>query len=538
MNISIKKLFLYSLVLPVMGSIGVGLISSCSDTWDDHYDETLAPSDKSLLQLIEEDENLSDFLKVLKVTHLYNNNHSTPVTYAQLLDADQSLTVWAPKNGTFNVDSLLKECESTQGDSVVGLHFVGNHIAHTLYQSKGQSDSKSIKMYNDKQLSFNTLSSGIVSANIPATNGLLHKLDRELIYNYNIYEGLTSMSDMLHIGQFLKGFEKQELDEDASIQRGIEDGMKVYSDSVMVKKNILYRTFGYINAEDSNYVAFVPTKEAWEEVVKEAAPYFNYGSVLGADSISNYWMNASLMQDLFYNWNIQNYMDSIYSTSYNKSETPEYNVYYKPYDAGGFFSNVSGQFNCSNGTIYYLNTWPFSKEQLYFRPIRVEAERESNLIESKDCTFNHRTALGDSISKNGYLDIVPQKSTSNWTATFEVAGTLAGTYDICVIILPKTVYNPFSRDFKPNKFKATLNYTKLDGEKTTEAFTTELTNNPYVVDTVTISRFTIPVCNYGQQEVTVSLQLQCSMTNREASKYSREMLLDCIYLKPVKKEDN
>ena len=52
----------------------------------------------------------------------YNNNHVTSVTLADLLGSDQSLTVWAPVNGSFNADSLLQMCQTAQGDSAVGQH--------------------------------------------------------------------------------------------------------------------------------------------------------------------------------------------------------------------------------------------------------------------------------------------------------------------------------------------------------------------------------------------------------------------------------
>ncbi len=150
----------------------------------------------------------------------------------------------------------------------------------------------------------------------------------------------------------------------------------------------------------------------------------------------------------------------------------------------------------------------------------------------KDCTFSYRAAIADSVSGNAYLDITPRTSTSNWQATFEIPNTLSGTYDICAVILPKTVYNPNSRDFKPNKFKATLTYMDINGESKKEDYNTEISNNPYVVDTVVIGRFTFPTCNYQQSDVTTTLQLKCSIGNRQTN-FSREMYLDCIYFKPV-----
>ena len=513
-------------------------IVGCSDSWNEHYDMADANGTESLLQLVENNPQLSDFLSLLKATHTYNNNHRTSVTFADLLNADQTLTVWAPVNGTFNIDSLLALCQTEQGDSTVGQHFVMNHIAHNLY-NMNVATKEDVKMLNDKYLKLNSKALYNASVlpneyNLPATNGLLHIIDDDAQYTYNIYEGLTSMSEFSYIGKFLSHYEKQELDENLSIQAGIVDGKKVYSDSVMVKENILFRVFDRIMSEDSTFAMLVPDQQTWQPVYEEASQYFNFGSVEKADSLTDYWTNVSLIRDLIFNRNVQrSEKDSIFTTSVNAAEWP-YHVYYKPFEPGGLMdpANIKDSLLCSNGYIYRIKQWPFTAEDLYFHPIVVQGEREANLTSYKDCTLNYRSAIGDSISGNGYVDIVPRTSTSNWTATFEIRNTLSGTYDICAVILPKTVYLANSRDFKQNKFKATLNYVDEQGEARSVDYDTEMTNNPYCVDTVLIGRFTFPVCNYQQPDATVSLQLQCSITNRQTT-YSREMFLDCIYFKPV-----
>lgn len=527
------------LLFSVLTILAVG----CSDSWDDHYDQTMSNGTETIYQLVKENPQLSDFLSLLEVTHIYNNSKQTGVTFAELIRSDQSLTVWAPVNGTFNVDSLRSLCQTAEGDSIVGRHFVMNHIAHNLYNMNAQTD-ESVKMLNDKLLSLSPrklYNATVVgdNYNIPATNGLLHVMDDEAWYTYNIYEGLTSIDDYLHLGTFLKHYEKQELDEDRSIQADVVDGMKVYSDSVMVTENTLFRVFDKIMDEDSTFVMLVPSADEWKQAYDEAKQYFNYGSIEKADSVSDYWTNVSLMQDLIYNRNVQRSMqDSIFTTAFNTRDWP-YHVYYKPFYTGGYMdpANITDSLLCSNGMIYELAKWPFTPEQIYLHPLTVQGEREANLTNYKDCTFNYRAAIGDTISGNGYLDIVPRTSTSNWTATFEVRNTLSGTYDIYAVVLPKTVYLANSRDFKPNKFKATLNYVDENGEKKSEVFGKEVTSDGHRVDSVLIGRFTFPVCNYQQQEATVSLQLQCSITNRQ-TQYSREMFLDCIYMKPVKDEES
>lgn len=513
------------------------LFAACSDEWDNHYSPELGNANQTLMQIIEEDASLSDFASLLKQTHLYNNARATSVTYADLLNADQTLTVWAPVNGTFRIDSLLDLCKTPQGDSLVSRQFVQNYISHNLY-SIGKNTSDRVLLLNDKHTELTPTSFGHASYlagkyNCKAKNGMLHTLASSVPFAYNIYENFTTPGRNPHIGDFLSLYERLELDEERSIQSGLIDGQKVYSDSVLIRRNPFFNILGMINSEDSNYIALIPSEKIWKPAVEEALPYFNYGSVAKADSIQRYWAYRMLLQDLIYNRNMQHLSDSAYSTSYNRWANPDRHVYYKPLSPGGILSStfVEDTMACSNGVAYNLKAWPFTPEQIYFWPVKEEGESASSITNYSDCTLEYRSSGADSISNHGYLRLVPKTSSSNWTAKFQVGNTLAGTYDICVILLPKTVYNTASRDFKPNKFKATLSYTDAEGRVRTQAFANEITNNPYRVDTVKIGTFTFPVCNYQQQETTVSLQLECSIQRRETA-YSRDMYLDCIYLKP------
>lgn len=520
---------------------GWGAFTSCSDTWNEHYDNQEGNGTESLIQLVKAEPQLSDFYKILSATHLYNNTKRTKVTYAELLGSDQTLTVWAPVNGSYNVDSLLQMCQTVKGDSMVANHFVRNHIAHNLYNMNSQTNEM-VRMLNDKnsKLTPTTLFTSKTvddKFNIPATNGLLHVISDDVEYNYNIYEGLTSKEEFMHIGKFFSGFEQLKLDEENSIQSGLVDGKKVYSDSVMIKENILFRKFDQIMSEDSNFVMMMPDAKMWEKVSAETAKYFNFGSVEKADSLSNYWTNVSLIQDLIWNRNTQRSLnDSVFTTSYSKNTYP-YHVFYNPYKAGGYLdpANIKDSLLCSNGMIYRLKEWKFTPEQLYFHPITVEGEREANMINSNLCTTNIRQTSDKAISGGGYLDIVPKSSTSNWTATFEIANTLSGTYDVCAIVLPKTAYQSNSKDMKPNKFKAVLSYVDESGKKCSETLSQDFVSSGTDIDTIRITRFTFPTCNYQQQNTTVTLELRCNITSRQ-TQYSREMFLDCIYLKPVTDE--
>ena len=57
-------------------------------------------------------------------------------------------------------------------------------------------------------------------------------------------------------------------------------------------------------------------------------------------------------------------------------------------------------------------------------------------------------------------------------------------------------------------------------------------SNPEKVDSVLLGKVFLPACNYDQTDIKVSIKLVCSILARETANYSREMYLDCIYLRP------
>ena len=519
------------------------VINSCSDAWDYHYDANYGmTSDQTLWEQLSSNADLTDFTEIVSKTNVYSNHEVSSVSYEDIFSSDQSFTVWAPVNGSFNKDSLLALCLTNAGDSAVEKGFIKNHIARYPY-TVSSSTNKEVLLLNRKVKRLSGFTMGnvaIITPNIVSKNGMLHKISDDIPFFYNVYEGICSNSETSALGSYFKAYQKDSLDEVSSVASGIVDGKTVYVDSVLIETNALLTEFGYLNHEDSVYWMIAPTNNAWEEAYKKIAPYYNFSFVDEADSLQDYWTKNALIYDLVYNANLQaSVSDSLISTKYD-SDDPRHHVFYKPYTSGGILSEVTSTIECSNGYIYQVAKWPFTPQEVFFLPVKVEAEREANITDYTLCSFNVRRVAGDSISKNAYLDVVPSKSSSNPTVTLEIANTLSGKYDVCVVCVPKTVYSiPTNASdsatcFRPYKFKATLNY--VDETGTSKSFNCgggAFTNNPYVVDTVCVAKaFEFPTCNYKQDNVTVSLKLQCYVTSKETTTYSREMFIDCIYLIP------
>ena len=291
---------------------------------------------------------------------------------------------------------------------------------------------------------------------------------------------------------------------------------------------------GQLNDEDSTYYVTLPTTAGWQAAWETALSYYKYSAdVEKADSLQHYWTSRALLEDAIFSKTIQRNMeDSVKTYRYDK-EYPMYHVFHRPFDNEGIFGKAKGMNKCSNGYIYYHDEWPFTPTQTYFRKIEQEAEYTWNIptYTTDRCNIITRQLNADSISRGGYLDIVGLKD--KWEVTYKLSNTLAGNYDFNIVVLPKTVEGP-NGNKRPCKIKATINYIDEDGKAKTyncggKAFTTD----PNKVDTIMVAKnFRLPVCNYDRDNEKISITITCDVNAKEATRYNREMYLDCIFLRP------
>lgn len=528
--------------------VAFGVLLACysctNDAWDEHYgsNQNVKTTETLWDQLLKEDT-LSQFRQLLDSVHITNGNKITSATYADMLKK-QYFTVFAPVNGSFNLDSLLSLRNTIEGYKKLEQRFIMSHLSRTPH-SLSPYTNKMALMMNGKYLVFRDSALSLVplitnKSNIVAANGLIHSVSGQIPFLPNIYEMLMDDSSFLDMGKYLFKYQKDSLDVLASIEAGIdENGETVFVDSVLIRKNDLLKTFGYINSEDSLYRMIAPTKAGWDAAYTKVSSYFNYAYITGSDSLKKYWTNHSLMKDLFFNWNLQKSPnDSIISTQYS-NRTKDLHVFYNPFSAGGVLAGAE-QVRVSNGLMYKVNTWPLDVEDVFFTPITVEAENDKNISALDPLLFNRyqRQKYADSISAYGYLEVSPVKSTDKTDVTFYIPNTLSGKYDICVVLLPKTI-NSSALDLKPNKFTARVDYKTVTGAAAyvsckgkvgeNKAF---FENKPTKVDTITLTTLALPTCNYKQNKVTVTVRLQSIVTPKELTKYSHQMFIDCFYLKP------
>lgn len=525
-------------------SVFLLLFACADDTWDQHYNagQGLASNITLWDQLLEQDS-LSEFREVLDSVKVMNGNKSTSVTYADLLK-EQYFTVFAPVNGSFNKDTLLAQCATTLGNAFVEKRFIMSHLSRTPYSLSPYTNEKTL-MLNGKYLPFKDSTLADIplipaQSNIVAKNGLIHYLNGPIPYLRNIFENIVDLPEFGGMGAFLSKYQKDSLDEKASLVAGVNDlGVLVYVDSVLIKKNQLLNSFGLVSSEDSSYRFIAPSKAGWDAAYTKVSNYFNYGSIHGADSLRSYWTNYSLMQDLFFNWTMQLAPeDSMISTQY-WYKTPEQHVFYKPFASNGILDGAQ-TIKSSNGIVYKVNAWPYDIEDVFFSPIKAEAENEKNIRYVSKDSFNvyQRQYFADSVSNNGYLEVNPKSPAVQTDVTFSIPNTLSGKYDVCVVLLPKNISD--RTDKRANKFNAFLTYNQVNGitptilQCKTKAGSPIFISNTTKVDTIVLTTVSFPSSNFKQSKVTVTVRLKSIVTQKEINlkTYTNQMFIDCFYLKP------
>lgn len=587
--------------MALAGALFLG--SSCNDEWDDHYDAGGVNTNQSLLEIISTDADLSDFKAVVDACGVTDS----------LLGSSRVYTLWAPVNGHFNKDSLLACVANGERDKVL-LQFVEAHLSNYLHAANGTLEDNHILLLNKKVVPFESVGASyefdgipVAVSNVRARNGIVHKLDGAVEYAVNIYEYLETDTRLDSLRSYLYSFDITRFNEYLSVTGPIINGEVTYIDSVFTNSNIWFSRssygtrdlggFGDISSEDSTYIMFAPTNEAWNKIVATTDAFYNYykaddikeSDAFYSDSLR--WQNARkpVCNYLVFSENEQKYIhpDSLFAAFayYNIGITANNNdVVYKTFSKKMLMDGVIDSVELSNGKIYITDSFNYSPYDLWFDTLKVEAEivdvsnyedyytYSANTIEGLTTVYVSDKAQEDNnyvegkLSGNMYAVIPPKEEASRPQITYKLPNTLsAGKYRIGVVVVPPQMADTTITTIKPTKIRAQLSARTADGKKATIYDTNNgsgkwngLQNNIAKVDTVYLYDldldkankgditarvpylFGFDFCEYGltdAKDVTVELQLTCDLQKKNDSKdFERTLRIDCIILEPVYEE--
>ena len=552
---------------------------SCTDTWDDHYSVGSVGTvpGATLWENLLQDETLHPFVRVLD-----------SCGYSRVLSSSQAYTVWAPVITEAKADQLIAQYKQAKADAAAAKQkldeednptvrqFIRNHIS--LYrQAVTETTADTVTMMNGKRMTVSASrlnnEADIDAVSVAASNGMLYKIDQPLAYYPNLWERIQEYAtggdkglDSLY--NFFMRWEREELNEAASVPGGVEDGQTVYLDSVMYSYNILFNNYGELDAEDSLYWYLAPTNKAWREQVEKNYGYFNYHTNnADRDSLREFYSKMLMLENTFFNVGSQpdpNFdaadPDSICSTAYS-SYYPEYNVFQKPLAAGGILSGLP-EVDCSNGRLYTTPEWTISDTKSNFmQTIKVEAEYSDNYIQRprEDTTkvtaivALSRTAVNEKFAVSNDRYLLVRDTRDQWSnkpgITFKLPHVLSNCpYDIKVVFA-----TPLAGDtaavadaaLKRQISAYTYHYT-ASGMMISPPNAIALLENHDVdatkMDTVTVAEgYTFPICTYGETDPSTYLTIESYYAYMPMDGYSQTLYIDCIILEPkpeAKEEDN
>ncbi len=544
-------------------ALAVLALASCkSEVWKEHYSTNDDVPTMTLAQTIESMPEYSNFVKALKSTFTFNEKNMTNVTYWDLLNESNFMTVWLPTNGSIAPEVWEQYTKPVRDKTreehlKFGTEFLMNHIARFSHTVGSATDERitmlSGKGYDATPTSLAGTDYQANGTNIRCSNGILHKLDGKIEYLPSIYEYLTTNSDYKEFGQWFAQYTKYEIDVDKSVEKGIVDGQMVYADSVMKISSVLLDKFGYINEEDSNYIMLLPAPELLSQEFNRIKDYFEYESLRDdADSLQKFYTYQAMMTDMFFNMNKgvnPHAADSIVSTLFKLeerlSDSIPYHVYKNPRGENGILASAKDSAMCSNGKVYFFDKWPFKDNMTFLRPIKVEAE---DVMLASDFTFRPRNLYRDYYGNSFQATVMEVDRTGfdNWEAPFYIPNTLKASYKMKIVLRRNTVTNrayyllptvSLYSEFKD------LSKTAAELEKEAQVYKPSGLN-PYKYycgdknntnikdpDVIESPAFSLKHCNYETNLDLCRVLLSCKATNKETQ--TSTVWIDCIILEPV-----
>ncbi len=251
--------------------------ASCTD-YDDYNtvpSDALPSANQTLWENISGDQQLSKFAALAKQSN-----------FSETLNSPRFFTVWAPVDAAIS-DAVYNRLMASDSTTIVK-QFLQQHVTEYNYPVSAAYDSTRIVSLNDKHHIFTPLSfdgyayytgtDGKPQVNVPATNGLMHKLNGLSEYYINLYENIDKLEGCDSIKHYIQKYDEYYLDVNASVIGPLRDGKQTYLDSVMKKRNNVINNIMRANLddEDSTYCMLIPNDKAWNDAYTRISPYFNY----------------------------------------------------------------------------------------------------------------------------------------------------------------------------------------------------------------------------------------------------------------------
>lgn len=488
------------------GLLGAAVLLGFTACTDDHFD--IQPSTVSgshtIWQNIEANADLDSVAMILRRCKVMKSqtDKSAKQTYAELLATSQQLTAWLPKNGTFNAKQYLDELDSaavlrakdemagTRAEYDVANRFARNHIARFNYESNmGEQRialmNSKIVNYNAGEGTFNGVKLDAANANILSSNGMLHVLDGESQFAYNIFERLQVDSRFAKIYGDIDKYNVYTFSASSSTQGSMNhNGSMEYVDSVWSRTNSLMTDarLTYLTDEDSLYVSVIPTDAAYEAARQKLHGLFKYAKSYNYawDASKRDWTNKGTNALKFntdslttYNVTSRILSASSFSVGYN-SEGPVTTsnpqaflnhvltadslnsnaslvIYNK--DKGNVNPIFDGQtaddaIKASNGYIFAVDNYNYDPSYSFIQKMNINGRNTAQVTGSTSEQAQYVTLDNenqnaevnvDALGVDNFYYYFPVSGNSQLNIDFKLNNVLSTKYKISIVLLPNRV---------------------------------------------------------------------------------------------------
>lgn len=488
------------------GLLGAAVLLGFTACTDDHFDiqPSTVSGSNTIWQNVEANADLDSVAMILRRCKVMKSqtDKSAKQTYAELLATSQQLTAWLPKNGTFNAKQYLDELDSaavlrakdemagTRAEYDVANRFARNHIARFNYESNmGEQRialmNSKIVNYNAGEGTFNGVKLDAANANILSSNGMLHVLDGESQFAYNIFERLQVDSRFAKIYGDIDKYNVYTFSSSSSTQGSMNhNGSMEYVDSVWTRTNSLMTGawLDKLTDEDSLYVSVIPTDAAYEAARQKIHGLFKYAKNYNYawDASKRDWTNKGTNALKFntdslttYNVTSRILSASSFSVGYN-SEGPVTTsnpqaflnhvltadslnsnarlvIYNK--DKGNVNPIFDGQtaddaIKASNGYIFAVDNYNYAPSYSFIQKMNINGHNTSQVTGSTSeqaqyVTLNNENQNAevnvDALGVDNFYYYFPVSGNSQLNIDFKLNNVLSTKYKISIVLLPNRV---------------------------------------------------------------------------------------------------
>lgn len=488
------------------GLLGAAVLLGFTACTDDHFDiqPSTVSGSNTIWQNVEANADLDSVAMILRRCKVMKSqtDKSAKQTYAELLATSQQFTAWLPKNGTFNAKQYLDELDSaavlrtkdemagTRAEYDVANRFARNHIARFNYESNmGEQRialmNSKIVNYNAGEGTFNGVKLDAANANILSSNGMLHVLDGESQFAYNIFERLQVDSRFAKIYGDIDKYNVYTFSSSSSTQGSMNhNGSMEYVDSVWTRTNSLISDarLNDLTDEDSLFVSVIPTDAAYEAARQKLQGLFKYAKSYNYawDESKRDWTNKGtnalkFNTDSLTNYNVTDRIlsASSFSVGYN-SEGPVTTsnpqaflnhvltadslntnvglvIYNK--DKGNVNPIFDGQtaddaIKASNGYIFAVDNYNYDPSYSFIQKININGRNTAQVTGSTSEQAQYVTLDNenqnaevnvDALGVDNFYYYFPVSGNSQLNIDFKLNRVISTKYKISIVLLPNRV---------------------------------------------------------------------------------------------------